>query len=215
MITYYPVDIPPSSISERIAQQSDTEKPAYLGEKKLYSLKSDVSVLLKDSVIYLGGGRVLRMRNKQRLHYNLATNTMEVVGWGIKINRPDEAQKSMARKFLMLFQKAKRQQLTDSEKECWLHIIDNVDYVAYCMEEESPRYVEGKVINTSPFIIRWHDGEQENLHGRVTEQLSVLERGDSFCAHTKINGKNQTYHIERVYILDDRQLEQSDWPPKR
>lgn len=157
------------------------------------------------SVLPIEGGRVLlRLTGIPMVEVNPATKECDVLGWGIRMscdsvhNLPNE----MARRFLDLFSKADTGRLNETEQQCWMEILDQVDFQAFCIDRAAPHYVEGKLVRLTPVcIVEWHDGERQQINDEVARSLSCLRPDDEFGAYVKLGKENTVRSIERIVIL--------------
>jgi len=158
------------------------------------------------SVVALEGGRLLvHLRQPLKVALNYAAREAEVEGWGLRfpISETGSLPEKLSRRFLLLFSKADRGELSEQEQGDWINVLDQTDYRQFCIDRAAPQYAEGTIAQRQPNFVRvqWHDGELENVPFPQASALNGLQKGDEFSAYVKF-GKDMTpLSIERVAIL--------------
>lgn len=157
-------------------------------------------------VVGLEGGRILlRLREPLTVELDYAKREAEVAGWGLRfpVTETGRLHAKLARRFLELFSKADRGELSEAEESHWVSILDQTDYRGFCIDRAAPHYVEGRVVQRQPNFVRveWHDGECENIAFPAAAALHELEKDDEFSAHVKLGLDHKTLSIERVVLL--------------
>jgi len=158
------------------------------------------------SVVALEGGRVLvHLRCPLKVILNYSSREAEVEGWGLRfpISETGSLPEKLSRRFLLLFSKADRGELSEQEQGDWINVLDQADYRKFCIDRAAPQYTEGIIVQRQPNFVRvqWHDGETENISFPEAGALNDLQKGDEFSAFVRF-GQNMTpLSIERVAIL--------------
>lgn len=157
-------------------------------------------------VLSLEGGRVLiHLRKPLMVEVDPESWTCFVQGWNITIPAGEIANLATiaSRRFLTLFSKADRGELSSDEKQDWVSILDFVDYRRFSVDRAPARYLEGELTDRQPnFVrVRWHDGESQKITGPVCSSLDVLTIGDEFSAYVKLGVGDVVKSIERLSIL--------------
>ncbi len=159
----------------------------------------------KRSVLPIEGGRVLlRLTEPPMIEVDPASKECEVIGWGIRMSRDfiHELPKKMARRFLDLFSKADSSRLNEEERQCWMGILDQVDFPAFCIDRAAPHYLEGRLARLDPVcLVDWHDGERQQIGREAARSLGCLRPGDEFGAYVKLGKQNSVLSIERITLL--------------
>lgn len=203
-----------------LAQHPDTEQPDYAihdasrleGPRKFKSAErppkmGGMKFVYKTSVVPIDSQTLLRLTEQPVVMVDSNRSECEVLGWNIRVHPTQigDIDRLLARRFVFLQSKASENRLNNEERMQWLGVLDQVDYQAYCLDREEPRYVEGEVISTSPkYRIQWHDGESaENIPSCAAVALRILNRGDRFGAYVKWDRLNKPCQIERVRLLTD------------
>jgi len=124
------------------------------------------------------------------------------------------------RHFLKLQGKAEREELSEEERQAWMHIVDCTDYQRLCADRARPFYAEGVVRKrnaAAEVFVEWEDGETEWLTGSVPGTLQCLKDGDVFSAFVKRDHRDKTVRVESVSFLGERETVYAelppDWPP--
>ena len=116
--------------------------------------------------------------------------------------------------------KAEREDLSETEHQAWMHIVDSTNYQRLCADRARPFYAEGVVRKrdgAGQVFVEWEDGETEWLEARIAGPLECFKDGDVFGAFVKRNYRNQTVRIETVSFLGERGVVYAEipqeWPP--
>ena len=155
----------------------------------LYDVSVGYEIELETQYLPLGGGQFLALWENPVLKYNQEDFSMQVQGWGIRLDAQDvsDAPKKMARQFLLLWEKSKNDVLSEEEQKIWTSISDQVDYARFCSDRALPRYMEGTVLQRQPDKIRveWHDGALEWVKGSALDALELIEKNERFSAFVR------------------------------
>jgi hypothetical protein len=199
-----PVHLPPPTVEA-------AETRAHRAPREFKATKEPTSHIkrtfaLRKSVLQLEPGRLqLKLIAPPMIAVNPSTLECEVVGWNVFIpaSEAENIPWAMTRRFLELFSKADTGRLDESEQQCWVNILDHIDYQAFCIDRAAPHYMEGIIVTRQPNFTRveWHDGTRENLEPRVARSLAFLEPDDEFGAFVKLGRDNKAMLIENVTIL--------------
>lgn len=67
---------------------------------------------------------------------------------------------------LLLFSKADRGKLNEQEQGDGVNVLDQTDFLQYCIDRAAQQYAKGRIVQSLPNFVRveWHDGELENIH---------------------------------------------------
>ena len=130
---------------------------------------------------------------------------IEVPELGVKLPtcglRVERLHKQLWCKFLSLEEAAKLEELDDKERSQWLAFGKYFDYARYRAESAPLVKVFGTLVSSSgdKVVVRWLNGVEEDLHGNLAEQVSVLEDNSirNFMALARFVGHRLSY-IEDV-----------------
>ena len=185
-----------SAMDDRRIQVKSSEKPS---QKK-------VSYKLDRKVLGIEGGRLLiHLREPILVELDPQNWTGHVVGWNLVVPAGDIQllPKILARKFLTLFSKADRNELSQHESAEWVEILDRVDYRRFSIDRAPARYLEGELLDRhSNFLrVKWHDGVVQKIERPLASALAALATGDEFGCYVKIGLNDEVKSIERLSIL--------------
>jgi predicted RNA-binding protein with RPS1 domain len=167
--------------------------------------KIPATVVIHDFIPLEGGRLNLKFHQKPDILIDSNTQEFEVAGWNIKLplKQSNQVNQVMARKFAILSSKADANHLSDEEQLIWLSILDQIDYVSYCIRRAAPHYLEGELRSLEPeCVIEWADGRIESLAPEVAACFSELQVGDTFGVYVKLGHDNKALLAERVTILE-------------
>ncbi|MDX2080721.1 MAG: hypothetical protein SFU53_08040 [Terrimicrobiaceae bacterium] len=178
--------------SQLVARQepAKVERPRYMFRQRYVPIE--------------GGRLLLRLTAFPQLEVDPATMEFEAVNWGVRLpcSKAEELPKMLARRFLDLFSKADAEMLSTEEEACWLKVLDQVDFTAFCIDRAAPHYLEGTLLQLEPICrVEWHDGVRQKLDGSVACTLQSLYPGDRFGAYVKLGRDNVVRFIERLVLL--------------
>jgi hypothetical protein len=160
----------------------------------------------RKTVLQVEPGRLqLKLTEAPMIAVNPSNLECEVVGWGISMpaQEAENIPRALTRRFVELFSKAGTGRLEEHEQQCWVNVLDQVDFQAFCIDRAAPHYVEGLIVAQQPnfTLVKWHDGKREKLEQHVARSLSFLNPGDEFGASVKLGRDNKAMRIENVMIL--------------
>lgn len=199
-----PVHLPPPTVEA--AETRSHRLPRELKATKEPTSQIRQTFAFRKTVLQMEPGRLqLKLTAPPMIAVNATTLECEVVGWDVFIHarEAENIPRAMTRRFLDLFSKADTGRLDEREQQCWVNILDQIDFQAFCIDRAAPHYMEGVIVTRQPNFTRveWHDGTRENLEPRVARSLAFLESGDEFGAFVKLGRDNKAMHIENVTIL--------------
>lgn len=162
----------------------------------------------------------LRFLNEAQLHFDIATKTVTVEGWGVTVDASLEGvgsvPRQMARQFLRLWQDAEHQRLSEEDQAVWRSLVKQVDMDAFHRSLERPRYLEAQLAGErlKP-IVRW---AAENKTSKVPEEFrsefALTDRDEFFGAYFLLDENQEIIHVERVVPIPAPSEELFDnWPP--
>ncbi len=157
-------------------------------------------------VLSIEGGRILlHLRRPLLVEVDPQSWSCHVEGWNLNLSPADIVDLPIiaARRFLILFSKAERGDLTEEERRDWINILDRVDYRRFSIDRSPPRYLEGELTDRQPGFVRvkWHDDVTQKIVGPVLLSLDLLNIGDHFAAYVKLGVGEEVKSIERLSIL--------------
>jgi hypothetical protein len=199
-----PVHLPPPTVEA-------AETRAYRPPREFKATKKPTSQIrqtfaFRKSILQVEPGRLqLKLTTPPMIAVNPTTLECEVIGWDVSMpaREAENIPRAMTRRFLELFSKADTGKLEEHEQRCWVNILDQIDYQAFCIDRAAPHYMEGLVVTQQPnfTLVEWHDGTRERLEPRVARSLVFLEACDEFGAFVKLGRDSKAMHIENVTIL--------------
>ena len=179
----------------------------------------DAQRYFKDGVKRSGTDMRLYMRGAECPRIVLSHFTdVEVPELGVKLPtcgfRIERLHKQLWCKFLSLEETAKLEELDDKERSQWLAFGKYFDYARYRAESAPLVKVFGTLVSSSEdkVVVRWLNGAEEELHGNLAEQVSVLEDNSirNFMAMARFVGYKLSYiedvRPDRDAILIDNDL---------
>lgn len=127
------------------------------------------------------------------------------IRWGCKANSYNELEKTLARRFQILSEKAFRDELTESESKYWRNIVSDIDYKRYAFARETPYYIEAKVesIKKNKISARcFADNVLRHIKGDAISACRFWEKGDCIGMFVKFDMEDNIIFIESSSILD-------------
>jgi hypothetical protein len=204
-----PVHLPPPTVEA-------AETRVHRAPREFKATKEPTSQIrrafaLQKSVLQLEPGRLqLKLTAPPLIAVNPNTLECEVLGWDVYMSasEAENIPRAMTRRFLELFSKADIGRLEEHEQQCWVNILDQIDYQAFCIDRAAPHYMEGLVVTRQPnfTLVEWHDGTREKLEPHVARSLAFLECGDEFGAFVKLGRDNKALQIENITILETARM---------
>jgi hypothetical protein len=134
------------------------------------------------------------------------SNYLEVVGWELQIplESSDDLPRLIPRRFLELFSKSQTQSLSESEDAAFAEICRQVDYRKFCANRRSSQYREARLVQKAPELrLELSDGSKKRLNPNLLKKLNVLNVGDYFSGHYKLNSEGEIQDVERIQFLED------------
>jgi hypothetical protein len=160
-------------------------------EESIFTVQCDFPGWFREEIRVPGTDVTLKMLRKPLMRLKCAEWKINISDWGIDIPL-DGVSESVIRlyvvkQYLRLHRAAMDQQLTDADKECWSHMLKDVDYGDYCEQTAPMVWSVGKKVRTAPegVYVSWSDNEEELLTGNFAEQLLVVSDGKSFTGMVK------------------------------
>lgn len=172
---------------------------------------------------FVVGGQHLALEENPKIAVYPGRFEFEIVGWGLSLpyGKQNEIGREMVRKFLSLFGKAERLELTEHEEAEWATIVKQVDYKRFSIERSPHRYVEGKLLNHDErgCRIQWHDGTKERLVEPTSIPFAILEPGERFRALAKFGKDNVVCDVVGLVPMpaisgEDAEAMWQEWPEK-
>jgi len=161
------------------------------------------------------GSMILRLEQKPKIAVYAQKQRFEIVDWGINLRFGDQGEiaREMARKFLALFGKAERDELSDAERSEWTRIVQSVDYQKFCAERSPFRYMEGELEKTQArvFVVKWHDGSSVVIDRSTAPELRVLNIRERFSALVKFGEGDKVMALQSVSILPPIRNAEETW----
>src|SRR5262249_54643094 len=135
---------------------------------------------------FTSGSHRLVLEKKPEIAFYPGQDEFEIVGWNLKLPRSKQGEigRELVRKFLILFLRAERSQLSNDEKAEWRTIVEQVDYRQFSIDRAPGRYVEGHLVTSdeNSAVIEWHDGSRQKIAGPCVADFRILEPGEQFSA---------------------------------
>lgn len=160
------------------------------------------------TVMPLGDGdKTLRFWSQPRMRYDSARAIVELQPWNIRVRMEDAGQipREIVRTFLRLWTKAERQTLSEQEAPRWAEMLEQVDFQQFCIEHAPARYMQGilKAKTDNITTVLWQDGTEENVSGAPRAALDLVNEGEAFSAHVRLDRRAHAAEIANVAILGD------------
>ena len=111
----------------------------------------------------VGGKDHLDTLEPLTLKYTDSDAKMEIVGWGLTVNLSDgsDLPRRIGKRFLELFSKAIRDDLSEQDEACFEKICNQVDYRKFCRSRELPRFREALLVLKQPIaFLKFIDGKK-------------------------------------------------------
>ena len=144
-----------------------------------------------------------------RLGYSDKEETLEVIGWGISVplEKAEELQRLIGRRFLELYSKAVTGSLKEEDRQ-WLRTVsEQMDYHSFAASRKLPRYREATLVRKSPVLqVQFLADRNIWLDTSLAPKLTAIDQGDRFAAWFTSNGKGEIVdfnHVLRLPTLDD------------
>jgi hypothetical protein len=155
---------------------------------------------------FVVGGQHLVLEQNPQIAISIGRfDEFEIVGWNIRLQygKQDQIGRALVRKFLFLFGKAERLELTEGEEAEWAGIAKRVDYKRFSVDRSPFRYVEGTLVlrDAKGSKIQWHDGTTERVSDPLATAFRVLEPGERFKGFGKFGEGNVLTSIMTVSPL--------------
>jgi hypothetical protein len=144
-----------------------------------------------------------------RLGYSDKEETLEVIGWGISVplEKAEELQRLIGRRFLELYSKAVTGSLKEEDRQ-WLRTVsEQMDYHSFAASRKLPRYREATLVRKSPvLLVQFLEDRNIKLDGSLTAKLTAIDEGDRFSAWFTSDGTGKIVdfqHVLRLPTLDE------------
>lgn len=151
-----------------------------------------------------GGRLLLRLTQTPVVEVDPLTRQCDVIGWDLRMpcDKVEDLPREMAHRFLDLFSKSDRNELTETEYSTWLQMVDQIDFAGFTIDRAAPHYLEAKLERLDPVcIVEWHDGSRQRIGRDVAQALRVLRPGERFGAYVKLGKENEVLSIERIVLI--------------
>lgn len=198
-------DIAEKPLDYAYVEEIETEqKTSYSGDNEI-NLDQIAEFIFPQKVYPLGEkGVFLRLWEPLKLKLDKSTARFTVEGWPIEMDCEEVAElpSRISRTFLIYLGKADAGSLNKSEKKQWLEMLENINFKKFNIERASPHYVEGRLIQKSPWLVEWMDGKRATLPSPMAEALKLLNSGDLFSVYVKWGEDGRPLSLERLSILE-------------
>lgn len=158
----------------------------------------------------------LRMRQAPEVFLSYLTSTFKIPSWGVSISQAsnlpiDQALvREMKRQFSRLAYAARRQALSKEDRELWRQMLQYFDYADYCEQTAPLMWTIGRRIKTTDggVVIAWQSDEQEEVCGKLANDLSYINDGETFTAlvkfrNFKLSEMREVTPIQPVHVESD------------
>lgn len=127
------------------------------------------------------------------------------IGLTISTKGIGDIDKHVCRHFLKYFSKSQSGTLSNEEKECWIKMVDCIDYNKLSCGYSRPFYAEATILKKAPnsLLVKWHDGEEEWIDSSIAITLGYLSEKDKFGAFAKQDNRGKTIILENISLIED------------
>ncbi len=160
-------------------------------EESICTVPCDFPDWFRNEIRVPGTDVTLKMLRKPLMCLKCAEQKINISDWGVDIPLDGVSGSAIrlcvVKQYLRLHRAAMDQQLSDTDEECWYHMLKDIDYGDYCEQTAPMVWSVGKKVRTAHegVYVSWSDGEEELLTGNFAEQLSVVSDGKSFTGMVK------------------------------
>lgn len=151
--------------------------------------------------------------------YSDSDGKLEILGWGLSVDlrESNDLPRRIGKRFLELYSRSVRDELSDQDEACFEKICEQVDYRRFCRSRELPRFREALLVRKQPTgFLKFLDGKKIKISSELTAQLRVLDEGQYFGALFEHDDSGDISGIKNIIILPfidsaevDKQLTES------
>ncbi len=164
------------------------------------------------------GGQDLALESDLMAEALLYDGVLRLKGWGINISSWSESDfnldREIIRKFLALYSKAEANMLSDTERENWATIVDQVDYQRFCAERSPEVYMEGELLHheAAGWHVVWHDGTEQSIANEIGLQLNLVDEGERFGVMVKFGKNREVQSLSQLsHIVESTATSEELW----
>ena len=157
------------------------------------------------TIFPVDGSTVLLANAPLRLIYHEGDETLEIAGWGLRIDLSDGAQlpRLISRHFLKLYGKSITDRLNEEERRFFGEICNQVDYRDFTRSRELPRYREARLIHKHPCLLQFLSLKNTKLDSSLLPSFHLLEEGDYFGALFTVDKNGTIIDVRNITILPE------------
>lgn len=138
-------------------------------------------------------GEFIRFKREPavKLKVSSGTNKIAIPDWGVEIDNEkfsiSNLRVAVVRQYLMLADKARRQNLSVQERTFWKKLLADSDYGDFCQRLAPAVRDTGKRVSSDGdgVSVVWSSGEKQTVSSNFAEALSIVNDGEEFSARVK------------------------------
>src|SRR6266478_1037247 len=175
------VDLVDDASKVILLDSKETSRPADFSREALVAKQDfDIELVYDGTVFPVEGSNSLKATDPLRLGYSDQDGTLEVIGWGLRVDLHGarELPRLIARRFLELYSKLWTATLSNQEKEWFRNICEQIDYRAFTRSRELPRYHEARLLRKVPCYLEFLSLKSVLVDPGLLPKFHVLNEGD-------------------------------------